>query len=79
MDDLDARLDLIAFANGLRVDPATPGGDADLMAFLIGDLCDFRERPALEALTNRRRATLQRHDPERYAELALRHGWPSSP
>ena len=74
--DRDERLDLIAFANGVRVDPATPGGDADLMAFLIGDLCDFRDRPTTEALTNRRRAVLARHDETHYAELAARHGWP---
>lgn len=76
MESLDARLDFIAFANGVRIDPTTPGGDADLMAFLIGDLCDFRDRPAEEALTNRRRAVLQHHDPEHYAELAARHSWP---
>ncbi len=80
MDDADARLDLIAFAfafaNGVRVDPSTPGGDADLTAYLIGDLCEYRNRPVFDAVTNRRRSVLERHDAEHLAELAARHRWP---
>lgn len=73
---IDARLDLILFANGLRSDASTPGGDADLMTYLIGDLCEFRESPVETYLTNRRRAVLQAYDSEHYGELASKHGWP---
>lgn len=73
---MDDRLDLIAFANGLRVAPDTPGGDADLMAFLIGDLCDRRAEPVVECLTNRRIDVLRHYDAAHYAELARRYGWP---
>ncbi|RYG41013.1 hypothetical protein EON79_21560 [bacterium] len=73
--DPDARLDLIAIANGIRIDSSTPDGDADLMGFLIGELCDERDRPVRDRLTNRRMAVLRLYDPARYAELAKRHGW----
>lgn len=76
--DINARLDLIALANGIRNDPETPGGDADLMSYLIGDLCEKRDRPAAECLTNRRRAVMERFDREYFAELVARHGWPES-
>lgn len=73
--NINDRLDLIAFANGVRVDPETPDGNADLMAFLIGDLCDKRDLPVAECLSNRRVAVLRAYDAEHYDDLASRHGW----